>query len=58
MVLFIMILLSKVSHFGSLPVFMHTFHDHFEIASSGCVCTEYRAILNISESLDQKVTGI
>ena len=36
------------------------FEDHFksqsfETASPGCVCTDKRAILNISESLNQKV---
>ena len=30
----------------------------FKTSLSGCVCSEYRAILNISESLNQKEPGI
>ena len=37
----------------------HTFRgQRFKKASPGCVCTEYKAKLNIAESLDQKVMGI
>ena len=36
----------------------HLKSQSFKTASSGCVCIEYRAILNISESLNQKVMGI
>ena len=54
---------SIVPHFGSLLVLCTNFDDYLEsqsfiTASPGCVCTEYRAKLNISESLNQKVTGI
>ena len=39
------------------------FNDHlksqsFKTASTGCESTEYRAVLNISESLNQKETDI
>ena len=33
----------------------HFKSQSFETASPGCVCTDKRAVLNISESLNQKV---
>ena len=36
----------------------HLKSQSFKIAPPGCVCTEYRTILNISESLYQNETGI